>query len=89
MGIAAMVHNQSSWPLPRHAHSVPFVALRQSLPSKVTAISSFVDQLMRFILKFRNADGSEIDIETALHDATRGINELIAIMEVQRCNVSG
>jgi serine/threonine-protein kinase RsbW len=64
-----MVHNQSFSPLPRHAHSVPFVALRQSLPSKVAAISSFVDQLMHFILNFRNADGSEIDIETALREA--------------------
>jgi len=33
------------------------------------AISLFVDQLMRFILKFRNADGSETDIEMALHEA--------------------
>ena len=64
-----MVHNQPSSPLPRNAHSVPFVALRQSLPSNVAAISSFVDQLMRFILKFRRADGSEIDIEMALREA--------------------
>ena len=64
-----MVHNQSSSPLSRNAHSVPFVASRQSLPSRVAAISSFVDQLMRFILKFRSADGSEIDIETALREA--------------------
>jgi serine/threonine-protein kinase RsbW len=43
--------------------------LRQSLPSKVAAISPFVDQLMRFILKVRRADGSEGDIEMALHEA--------------------
>jgi serine/threonine-protein kinase RsbW len=69
MEIAAMVHNQSLSPLPRNAHSVPFVELRHSLPSKVAAVSLFADQLMRFILKFRSADGSEIDIEMALREA--------------------
>jgi len=64
-----MVHNQSLSLLPRNAHSVPFVELRQSLPSRVAAISLFVDQLMHFILKFRSADGSESDIEMALHEA--------------------
>ncbi len=63
-----MVHTRSLSLLPRNAHSVPFVELRQSLASQVSAISLFVDQLMRFILKFRNADGSETDIEMALHD---------------------
>jgi serine/threonine-protein kinase RsbW len=69
MGIAAMVHNQSLSPLPRNADSVPFIELRQSLPSTVAAVSLFTDQLMRFILKFRSADGSEIDIEMALREA--------------------
>ena len=64
-----MVQTRSLSPLPRNAHSVPFVELRQSLASQVSAISLFVDQLMRFILKFRNADGSETDIEMALHEA--------------------
>jgi len=64
-----MVHSQSLSPLPRNAHSVPFIELRQSLPSKVAAISLFADQLIRFILKFRSADGSEIDIEIALREA--------------------
>jgi serine/threonine-protein kinase RsbW len=32
-------------------------------------MASFEDQLMRFILKFRSADGSEGDIEMALHEA--------------------
>src|SRR4029077_18662857 len=67
--IAAMVHTQSLSFLPRNAHSVPFVELRQSLPSKVGAISPFTEQLMRFILNFRMADGSEIDIEMALLEA--------------------
>src|SRR5216684_1676960 len=66
MEIAAMAHTQSLSLLPRNGHSVPFVELRQSLPSKVAAISPFVDQLMRFVLHFRSADGSEIDIEMAL-----------------------
>jgi serine/threonine-protein kinase RsbW len=69
MEIADMVHIQSLALLPRNGYSVPYVELRQSLPSKVTAMASFEDQLMRFILKFRSADGSEGDIEMALHEA--------------------
>jgi serine/threonine-protein kinase RsbW len=69
MEIAPMAHTQSLSFLPRNGHSVPFVEVRQSLPSKVAAISPFADQLMRFILRFRNADGSETDIEMALHEA--------------------
>jgi serine/threonine-protein kinase RsbW len=69
MKIAAMAHTQSLSLLPRNGHSVPFVELRQSLPSKVAAISPFTEQLMRFILNFRMADGSEIDIEMALLEA--------------------
>jgi len=64
-----MVHNHCLSTLPRTAHSVPFIELRQSLPSKVAAIPPFVDQLMRFILRFRRADGSEGEIEMALHEA--------------------
>lgn len=45
------------------------VELRQSFSSKVAAISPDVDQLMRFIATFRNADGSETDVEIALHEA--------------------
>src|SRR5580698_7857909 len=69
MDIAPMAHTQSLSFLPRNGHSVPFVEVRQSLPSKVVAISPFTDQLMRFILKFRSADGGETDIEMALHEA--------------------
>jgi serine/threonine-protein kinase RsbW len=69
MDIAPMAQTQSLSFLPRNGHSVPFVEVRQSLPSKVAAISPFTDQLMRFILSFRNADGSETDIEMALHEA--------------------
>lgn len=55
--------------LPRTSRSRPFVELQQSLPSQVAAILPFVDQLMRFVSKFRNPDGSETDIELALHEA--------------------
>ena len=64
-----MAHTQSLSLLPRTAHSFPFIELRQSLPSKVAAISPFVEQLMRFILKFRSTDGTESDIEMALYEA--------------------
>jgi serine/threonine-protein kinase RsbW len=69
MEIGAMANTQSLSLLPRNDHSVPFVELRQSLPSKVAAISPFADQLMRFVLYFRCVDGSEIDIEMALREA--------------------
>lgn len=49
--------------------SVPFVELRQFLPSRIAIISPFVDQLMHFIARFRIPDGSELNIETALHEA--------------------
>jgi serine/threonine-protein kinase RsbW len=69
MESAAMVHSQSLSLLPRNGHSVPFIELRQTVASQVAAISPLADQLMRFILKFRSADGSETDIELALHEA--------------------
>jgi serine/threonine-protein kinase RsbW len=69
MEIAAMAHSQSLSLFPRNGHSVPFVELRQSLSSRVAAISPFVEQLMRFVLYFRRVDGGEIDIETALREA--------------------
>jgi serine/threonine-protein kinase RsbW len=68
MESAAMVQTQSL-SLPRNGHSVPFIELRQTVASQVAAISPFADQLMRFILRFRRADGSETDIELALHEA--------------------
>jgi serine/threonine-protein kinase RsbW len=69
MEIATKVQTQSLSRPPQNGHSAPFIELRQSLPSQVTVISPFVDQLMRFILRFRNADGSETDIESALREA--------------------
>jgi serine/threonine-protein kinase RsbW len=96
MEIAAMAHNQSLSLLPRTAHSVPFVELRQSLPSRVAVVSPFVDQLIRFILKFRIADGSEIDIEMALLEALanavihgNGENSSKPIYVTCRCYLDG
>ena len=47
----------------------PFVELRQTLPSRISIISPFVDQVMAFIARFRNSDGSELNIEMALREA--------------------
>jgi serine/threonine-protein kinase RsbW len=49
--------------------SVPFVELKQTLPSRIPSISPFVEQFMCFIARFRNRDGSELDVETALREA--------------------
>jgi serine/threonine-protein kinase RsbW len=91
-----MAHPQSLSFLPRTAHSVPFVELRQSLPSRVAVVSPFVDELMRFILNFRIADGSEIDIEMALLEALanavihgNGENSSKPIYVVCRCYMDG
>ena len=46
-----------------------FVELQQLLPSQVDAIEPFVARVKRFISRFRNADGSETHIETAVHEA--------------------
>lgn len=62
-----MSHTQSLSPVPGLV--VPLVELRQSLPSRVEAISPFVDQLIRFVLNFRNGDGSELEIEVAVREA--------------------
>src|SRR4051812_20296300 len=47
----------------------PYLELWQSLPSQVEAISPFLDQLMRFIKRFRKGDRSEVDIEIAVREA--------------------
>src|SRR5246127_3379765 len=94
--IAAMAHTQSLSLLPRNGHSVPFVELRQSLSSRVAAISPFVEQLMRFVLYFRRADGSEIDIEMALREALanavihgNGDNSCKSVYVTCRCYMDG
>ena len=47
----------------------PFVELQHSLPSKLAAIAPSVDLVMNFVSKFRKQDGSESNIEMALHEA--------------------
>jgi serine/threonine-protein kinase RsbW len=49
--------------------SVPFVGLRNILPSDVEIISPFVDQLMRFISRFRTSEENNVEIELALREA--------------------
>src|ERR1700739_3354655 len=55
--------------LPCTSDDAFFVELRLSFPSQIHAISRFVDQLMSFITKSRNKDGSETYIEMALIEA--------------------
>lgn len=50
-------------------HSRPFVGLRNALPTDVKIVSPFVDQLTRFISRFRVADRSKFEIELALREA--------------------
>ena len=46
-----------------------FVEFECSLPSDVTMVSPFVDQVMHSIQGLRVTDGSELDIEIALREA--------------------
>ena len=67
--VGEIAETHSLVPVPRTADSVPYIELRQSLPSQIVAISPFVNELMRFVLNFRNADGSEMEIEIAVREA--------------------
>jgi len=69
MAFQDKVQAQSPSLTPQALRSVSFVELRQSLPSQVAIISPFVDQLMRFIARFRAADESELEIEVVLREA--------------------
>lgn len=64
--------NVSEMPAPRRSTS-PWVEIRQSLPSRLSAISPFVDQLMSFIYRFFPqefvTDGAEGEIVAALRTA--------------------
>jgi serine/threonine-protein kinase RsbW len=64
-----MAYAQALSPRAPAFRSVPYVELRRSLPSRISIISPFVEQLMCFIARFRNSDGSELDIEMALREA--------------------
>jgi serine/threonine-protein kinase RsbW len=64
-----MVHTKTADFQSRIATAPCFVELQKSLPSNVSVISPFLDQLMQFITRFRPLDGSEIDIEIAVREA--------------------
>lgn len=67
---SSTVHIQNLGPAASQTSpSVPFVELRQSLATEIAIISPCVNQLMRFIARSRNKDGSEEGIETALREA--------------------
>ena len=46
-----------------------FVELRNILPSHIAVVSPLVDQLMRFISRFRVTDENNVEIELALREA--------------------
>ena len=54
---------------PRGPEQGSLVELQQSIPSQISAIAPFIEQLMRFIRNLRKPDGSEVDIELALQEA--------------------
>src|ERR1700741_2412277 len=54
---------------PGSRSSASFVAVRNTLPSDVDVVSPFVDQLMRFISRFRVAGEENFEIELALREA--------------------
>jgi serine/threonine-protein kinase RsbW len=91
-----MARSQASSLTLHSFRSVPFVELRQSLPSETAAISPFVDQLMHFIARFRAPDGSELNIETALREALANAivhgnlgNACKRVSVVCRCSTDG
>jgi len=51
------------------SRSASFVELRNTVPSHVEIVSPFVDQLMRFIWRFRGPDESNAEIDLALREA--------------------
>ena len=56
-------------PLVRPSPREPLVEAKQSLPSRLDAVSPFIDRLMRFVAIFRGTDDSEVDIEIAVREA--------------------
>ena len=51
------------------SRSASFVELRNTVPSHVDIVSPFVDQLMRFISRFRRSDESNAEIDLTLREA--------------------
>ena len=80
----------------RTSRLVPSVEFQGSLPSKVAAISPFVEQLMSFLASIRIADGSELNIELALYESLANAvvhgnqqNPQKRVQVVCRCSVDG
>jgi anti-sigma regulatory factor (Ser/Thr protein kinase) len=77
--------------------SAPFVELHQSLRSRASAISSFVDQLMRFIRCFMEKRGTakaaEEEIEIAKYEALANAvihgNRAKQVNVACRCSMGG
>jgi serine/threonine-protein kinase RsbW len=64
-----MCSDTHTFTLPLSTACEPFTELELSCASQLDAVSPFVGRLMSFIAAFRGADGSEADIELALHEA--------------------
>jgi serine/threonine-protein kinase RsbW len=69
LGAEDMTPARVASPASQSFYSAPFVGLRNTLPSDVDITSPFIDQLMRFISRFRGADGNNFEIEIALREA--------------------
>jgi len=83
-----------------NSNSAPSVELHQSLPSRASALSSFVDQLMRFIRFFMEKRGmakeAEEEIEIAIYEALANAvihgnheNQQKKVHVVCRCSMDG
>ena len=64
-----MIQARVASPASRSFHFAPFVGLRNTLPSDIEIVSPVVDQLMRFISRFRVANDNHFEIELALREA--------------------
>jgi two-component sensor histidine kinase len=82
--------------IPGGSRPCPFVELQHSLRSHIASISPAVDLVMNFVAKFRKLDGSEVNIEVALHEVlTNGVvhgnhedpDKLVCI--TCRCSIDG
>jgi serine/threonine-protein kinase RsbW len=69
LGAEDMTPARVASPASQSFYSAPFVGLRNTLPTDLDIVSPFVEQLMRFISRFRVAGGNDIEIEVALREA--------------------
>jgi serine/threonine-protein kinase RsbW len=69
LGAEDMTPARVASPASQSFYSASFVGLRNSLPSDIDIISPFIEQLMRFISRFRAAGGNDVEIELALREA--------------------